>query len=78
MTSIAQLEMLLSTLPSDVVGHIHDYAKHPVAEIFKEAESSGKICIKHPALRLIERCIAAYEMNDYPRLIRSDKLLTWH
>ena len=78
MTSIAQLEMLLSTLPSDVVGQIHDYAKHPVAEIFKEAESSGKICMKHPALRLIEGCVAAYEKRDYARFIRNDKLLTWH
>ena len=48
MTTIAQLEMLLSTLPSDVVGHIHGYAKHPVAEIFKEAQSSGKILLTHP------------------------------
>ena len=78
MTSFAQLEMLLSNLPSDIVGHIHGYAKHPVAEIFKEAESSGKICMKHPALRLIESCVAAYEMRDYPRFIRSYKLLTWH
>ena len=78
MTTIAQLEMLLSTLPSDIVSHIHDYAKHPVAEIFKEAKSNGTVCIKHPVLRLIESCMTAYDMNDYARFIRSDKLITWH
>ena len=71
MTTIAQLEMLLSTLPSDIVGRIHDYAKHPVAEIFKEAESSGKILLTHPSIRrfptvasLISECHQAFEEQD--------------
>ena len=78
MTTIAQLEMLLSSLPSDIVGYIHDYAKHPVAEIFKEAQSNGKICIKHPALNLIERCLKAHEANDLKQFIVCNKLITFH
>ena len=78
MTTIAHLEMLLSNLPSDIVSHIHNYSKHPIAELFKEAMNSGKRCIKHPALHLIERCLTAYASNDFARFIRCDKLITFH
>jgi hypothetical protein len=46
--------------------------------MFKEAMRSGKICIKHPALRLIERCLKAYEANELKKFIRCDKLITFH
>ena len=78
MTTITQLEMLLRSLPSDIVSHIHSYAKHPIAEMFKEAMRSGKICIKHPALSLIEGCLKAYEANELKQFIRCDKLITFH
>jgi hypothetical protein len=86
MTTIAQLEMLLSTLPSDIVGHIHDYAKHPVAEIFKEAQSSGKILLTHPTLRrfptvasLISECHQVFEEQDDELFEQSrDALHAWY
>jgi hypothetical protein len=81
MTTIAQLEMLLSTLPSDVVSHIHDYAKHPVAEIFKVAESSGEIRERRfpTATRLIMECHDAFEKKD-EKLFRRRKSAfdTWY
>ena len=71
MTTIAQFEMLLCNLPSEIVGLIHSYAKHPVAEIFKGAKSSGQIRLRHPTIRrfpsaetLLFACRSAFEEND--------------
>jgi hypothetical protein len=86
MTTIAQLEMLLSTLPSDVVGSIYGYAKHPLAEIFKEAQSSGIILLTHPTLRrfptaasLISECHQAFEEQDLVLFEQKrDDMYTWY
>ena len=71
MTTLAQLESLLGTLPSDVVGHIHEYTKHPVAELFKVATRSGQILLRHPSIRRFPRamgmsftCHMAYLTSD--------------
>ena len=71
MTTLAQLESLLGTLPSDVVGRIHEFTKHPVAELFKVAQRSGKIILRHPSIRRFPRamgmafaCHMAYLTSD--------------
>ena len=71
MTTFAQLESLLGTLPSDVVGHIHEYTNHPIAELFKVATRSGQILLRHPSIRRFPRamgmsftCHMAYLTND--------------
>ena len=79
MTTIAQLEMLLSTLPSDIVDRIHDYAKHPIAEIFKAAEDEIRDKRFPTAARSIMGCYDAFEKKDEDLFFdnRSD-FYTWY
>ena len=79
MTTIAQLEMLLSTLPSEIVGRIYDYAKHPLAEIFKAAEDEIRDKRFPTATRSIMECYDAFEKKDEELFVQSEKdFYTWY
>ena len=74
MTTLAQLERLVSTLPSDVVSQIHDYARHPVAELFKAAQRRDNILLKHPAIRRFQRAMGMVHACHEAFLSNNDDL----
>ena len=68
MTTFAQLEGLLGSLPSNVVGHIHDYAKHPVAELYKVSGMQRSHFLRFASVLIIAYLLATGAMSIVSQL----------